>query len=123
MLCYGSEASTVKKKDEIQITACEMGFMQRTAGYTRWDWKWNEDVMKELHIEPVLDYIQHYQKQWKNHLTQMRTPQIPKLSFTVDQTEHGLWAIQWKDDVKILLWDCNSPYGLEEEDDDDDEWH
>jgi hypothetical protein len=42
-----------------------MSFMQRTHGYTKWGLKRNEDVMKELHIEPVLDYIQHYQKQWK----------------------------------------------------------
>jgi hypothetical protein len=53
------------KKDESQVTACKMRFIQRTPGYTKWDLKWNEDAMTELDIEPVLDYIQHYQKQWK----------------------------------------------------------
>jgi hypothetical protein len=53
--------------------------MQRTHGYIKWGLKRNEDVMKELHIEPVLDYIQHYQKQWKNHLQRMSTTQIPKV--------------------------------------------
>jgi hypothetical protein len=39
-----------------------MRFIQRTAGYTKWDLQQNEDVMKELHIEPALDYLTH-QKQ------------------------------------------------------------
>jgi hypothetical protein len=34
--------------------------------------------MKELDIEPMFDYIQHYQKQWKNHLQWMSTTQILK---------------------------------------------
>jgi hypothetical protein len=39
--------------------------------------------MKELHIEPVLDCTQHYQKQWKNY------PQLGflKPSFIIDQTK------------------------------------
>jgi hypothetical protein len=52
--------------------------MQRTAGYTKWDLKCSEDVMKELHIESVLDYIQNYQKQWKSNLHQMNTAKIFK---------------------------------------------
>jgi hypothetical protein len=54
VLCYGSEAWTMKKKDEGRKTACEMRFMRAT----KWDLKRNEDVMKRLHVEPMLDYIQ-----------------------------------------------------------------
>jgi hypothetical protein len=49
--------------------------------------------MKELHIEPVLDYIQHFQKQWKNHLQQMSATQFPKSSFTIDQMEKKVCEI------------------------------
>jgi hypothetical protein len=44
--CYGSEA--IRKSDESRIAACEMKFMRRTAGYTKWDLKRNEEVLKEL---------------------------------------------------------------------------
>jgi hypothetical protein len=48
MLCCGSEAWTIRKSDESRITACEMKLMRRTAGYTKWDLKRNEEVLKEL---------------------------------------------------------------------------
>jgi hypothetical protein len=48
VLCFGSEAWTIRKNDESRITACEMKFMRRTAGYTKWDLKRNEEVLKEL---------------------------------------------------------------------------
>jgi hypothetical protein len=78
VVCYISEAWTIKKKDKSRITAGQIRFMQRIGGYNKWDPKQNEDVMKELHIEPMLDYIQHYQKQWKNNLQRMNTMRIPK---------------------------------------------
>jgi hypothetical protein len=34
---------------------CEMKFMSRTAGCTKWDLKRNEEVLKELKVEPILD--------------------------------------------------------------------
>jgi hypothetical protein len=50
VLCYGSEAGTVRKSDGSRITACEMKFMSRTAGYTKWDLKRNEEILKEANI-------------------------------------------------------------------------
>ncbi|KAJ4448252.1 hypothetical protein ANN_10266 [Periplaneta americana] len=57
MLSYGSEAWTLRKADKCRITACEMRFMRRTAGYTKWDLKRNCEILKELKTQPVLDYI------------------------------------------------------------------
>jgi hypothetical protein len=34
MLTYGSEAWTVRKRDEQRLTTAEMKFMRRTAGYS-----------------------------------------------------------------------------------------
>jgi hypothetical protein len=65
--------------------------------------KKTEAVMKELDIEPVLDYIVF--REWVKL-------GFPKPPFTISQTEKGLWVVQWKDGVKILLWDSNRLYGL-----------
>jgi hypothetical protein len=78
MLCYGSEAWTIRKSDESRITACEMKFMHRTAGYTKWDLKRNKEVLKELKVEPILDYICRYQNNWPEHVNRMSRTRIPK---------------------------------------------
>jgi hypothetical protein len=54
----------MRKTDESRITACEMKFMRRTAGYTKWDLKRNKEVLKELKVDPILDYICGYQNNW-----------------------------------------------------------
>ncbi|KAJ4428831.1 hypothetical protein ANN_25824 [Periplaneta americana] len=79
VLCYGSEAWTLRKKDESRITANEMKFMRYTAGYTKWDHKRNEDVMEELQLEPVINHVKHYRNNWINHLQRMRRDRIPKV--------------------------------------------
>ncbi|KAJ4445485.1 hypothetical protein ANN_07293 [Periplaneta americana] len=79
VLCYGSEAWTLRKKDESRITANEMKFMRYTAGYTKWDHKRNEDVMEELRLEPVINHVKHYQNNWVNHLHRMHRDRIPKV--------------------------------------------
>ena len=52
--------------------------MRYTAGYTKWDYRRNHDVLKELHVEPVIKYIQDYQNKWMNHLRRMSTDRFPK---------------------------------------------
>ncbi|KAJ4434022.1 hypothetical protein ANN_16341 [Periplaneta americana] len=75
-LCYGSEAWTLRKKDESRITANEMKFIRYTAGYTKWDHKRNEDVMEELQLEPVINHVKHYQNNWIFHLHRMHRDRI-----------------------------------------------
>ena len=78
VLCYGSEAWTMRKKDIRRITANEMKFMRYTAGYTKWDHKHNNDIMDELQLEPIINYIQQYQNQWTKHVHRMSHTRIPK---------------------------------------------
>ncbi|KAJ4448040.1 hypothetical protein ANN_10052 [Periplaneta americana] len=73
MLSYGSEAWTLRKADKSRITACEMRFIRRTAGYAKWDLKRNCEILKKLKTQPVLDYIVQYQSNWKHHLERMST--------------------------------------------------
>jgi hypothetical protein len=55
------------KKGDNRITACEMKFMRRMAGYMKWDHKKNDGILKELRIQKVTDYeyIKHYQENWR----------------------------------------------------------
>jgi hypothetical protein len=53
-------------------------FMRRTAGYTKWDLKRNEEVLKELKVELILNYIYRYQNNWRQHVTRMSRTRIPK---------------------------------------------
>jgi hypothetical protein len=69
--------SLVQKHTRIYIY-CEMKFMCRTAGCTKWDLKRNEEVLKEVKVEPILDYICIYQNNWREHVNRMSRTRIPK---------------------------------------------
>jgi len=55
ILLYGSETWTIKASDARRITAAEMKYIRRTAGYTWTDYKTNAQIAKELKITPILD--------------------------------------------------------------------
>jgi hypothetical protein len=52
VLLYGSETWTVKASDARRITAAEMKYMRRTAGYTWTDYRTNAQISKELKTTP-----------------------------------------------------------------------
>jgi hypothetical protein len=45
-----------------------MSFLKRTAGYTGWDHKRNDDILTELQMSQVSEYIHQYWKNWKEHV-------------------------------------------------------
>jgi hypothetical protein len=51
LLC-GNETWTVKANDTRRITAAEMNYMRRTAGYTWTDHRTNALIAKELKLTP-----------------------------------------------------------------------
>ena len=53
VLLYGSETWTIKAGDARRITAAEMKYMRRTAGYTWTDYKTNTQITKELKVTPI----------------------------------------------------------------------
>ncbi|KAJ4451211.1 hypothetical protein ANN_02671 [Periplaneta americana] len=100
MLSYGSEAWTLRKADKCRITAYEMRFMRRTAGYTKWDLKRNCEILKELKTQPVLDYIVQYQSNWKHHLERMSNSRLPKAIYNYvpyGQRSEGRPAKRWRE--------------------------
>ena len=62
VLLYGSETCTIKARDARRITAAEMKYMRRTAGYTRTDCKTNAQIAKELKITTILDKLLEYKR-------------------------------------------------------------
>jgi hypothetical protein len=61
-LLYGSETWTIKSRDARRISAAEMKYMRRTAGYNWTDHKTNTQIAKELKITPILDKLLEYKR-------------------------------------------------------------
>ena len=56
VLLHGSETWTIKASDARRITATEMKYMRRTAGYTWTDYKTNAQIARELKITPISNF-------------------------------------------------------------------
>ena len=92
ILLYGSETWTVKARDARRITAAEMKYMRRTAGYTWTDYKTNSHIAKELEITTVLDKLLEYKRNWIQHVNRMphdRLPRIMKHYSPTGRRNHG----------------------------------
>ena len=64
MLLYSSETWTVKARDARRITAAEMKYMRRTAGYLWTNYKTNAQIKKEFKITQILDKLPEYKRNW-----------------------------------------------------------
>jgi len=76
-LLYGSETWTIKAGDARRITAAEMKYMRRTAGYTRTDYKTNTQIANEFKIAPILDKLLEYKRKWLQHVNRMPRNRLP----------------------------------------------
>ena len=54
---YSSETWTINVRDARRITAAEIKYMKRTAGYTWIDYKTNAQIAMDLKITPILDKL------------------------------------------------------------------
>jgi hypothetical protein len=61
------------------ITAAEMKYMRRRAGYTWTDYKTNSQIAKELEITPVLDKLLEYKRNWTQHVNRMPRDRLPRI--------------------------------------------
>ena len=92
VLLYGSEIWTTKARDARRITAAEMKYMRRTAGYTWTDYKTNAKLAKELNITPILDKLLEYKRSWIQHVNRMprnRLPTVMKHYSPTGRRNHG----------------------------------
>jgi len=91
LLC-GSETWTIKARDATRITAAEMKYMRRTAGYIWTDYKTNAQIAKELKIAPISDKLLEYKRNWIQHVNRMprnRLPRIMKRYSPTGRRNHG----------------------------------
>jgi hypothetical protein len=54
-----------------------MKFMKKSSGLALWDHKRNEDILKNLKVEPVSKFIQNYRANWKDHIERKDSNRIP----------------------------------------------
>jgi hypothetical protein len=92
VLIYRSETWTIKARDARRISAAEMKYMRRTAGYTWTDDKTNLHIAKELEKATVLDKLLEYQLNWiqnVNRMSRYRRPRIMKHYFPTCRMNRG----------------------------------
>ena len=70
---------TIKARDARRITAAEMKYMRRTAGYTWAVYKTNKHIAKELEITPVLDKLLEYKRNWIQRVNRMPRDRLPRI--------------------------------------------
>jgi len=78
-LLHGSEAWTITAKDVRRITAAEMKFMRKRAGYTWTDYKTDTQITKELKLTPILDKLLEYKRNWIQHVNRMPRNRVPRV--------------------------------------------
>jgi hypothetical protein len=79
VLLYGSQTWTIKARGASRITAAEMKYMWRTAGYIWTDYKTNTKIAKELKITPILDKLLDYKRNWIQHVNRMPRNRLPRV--------------------------------------------
>jgi hypothetical protein len=92
VLLYGSETWTIKARDARRISAAEMKYMRRTAGYNGTDHKTNTQIVKELKITPIMDILLEYKRNWIQHVNRIlpnRLPRVMKHYSPTGRTNHG----------------------------------
>ena len=91
-MLYGSETWTNKASDARRITAAEMEYMRRTAGYTWTDYETNAQITKELKITQILDKLLECKRKWIQHVNRMprnRLPRVMKHYCPTGRMNHG----------------------------------
>jgi hypothetical protein len=102
VLSYESEAWTIRRIDERGLISAEMRFLRRTAGYTRWDHKRNEDILTELQMSQITEFIYQYRNNWKERVDRMSSDRIPKMILKYQpkgKRNFGRPLKRWKDSV------------------------
>jgi hypothetical protein len=94
VLLYGSETWTVKARDASRITAAEIKYKRRTAGYIRTDYKTNIQISNKLKntVSPILDKLLEYKRNWIQHVNRMprnRLTRIMKHYSPTGRRNHG----------------------------------
>ena len=120
-MLYGSETWTIKVRETRRITAAEIKYIRRTAGYTWTDYKTNTQITKELKITQILDKLLEYKRNWIQHVNRMPRNRLPRVMKHYSATGRPLKRL-------LDTWDRNGTtsgptawhiYDYDDDDDDD----
>jgi len=68
----------IKASDATRITAAEMKYIRRIAGYTWTGHNTNAQIPKELKITPILDELLEHRRSWI-HVNRMPRNRLPRV--------------------------------------------
>jgi hypothetical protein len=77
---YDISTLRVKAKDTRRITAAEMKYMRRTAGYIWTDYKTNTQIGNKLEILPILSRLLQYKGKCIQHVSRMPRNRLPRVT-------------------------------------------
>ena len=117
--CYVSETWAAKASDARRITAAEMKYMRRKAGYTWTDCKTNAQIAK-VKVTPILDKLLEYKRSWIQHVNRMsrnRLPRVMKYYCQTGRRNHGRLLDMWDRNGSTS---CPTAWQIYDDDDVDD---
>ena len=91
-MLYGTVTWTIKARDTRRITAAEMKYMRRIAGYTWTDCKTNTQITKELKTTPILDKLLEFKRNWIQHVNRIPYNRLPRIMKHYSPLAEGIMA-------------------------------
>jgi hypothetical protein len=67
---HDSGTWALKEQDKSRITTAEMKFVRKTSKYRLFDDRRNQELMKELETQPVLEKVNNYKHEWIQHVAE-----------------------------------------------------
>jgi hypothetical protein len=77
-LLYGSEASTLKEQNKSRIIGAAVKFPRKTAQYTLCDHKKNQDIIKQLNTQSIIEKLNKYKNKCIQHVRRMDRSRLPR---------------------------------------------
>jgi hypothetical protein len=125
VLSYGRETWTIRRTDERRLISAEMRFLRRTAGYSCWNHRRNEDVLTELQMSQITEFIYQYRTNWKEHVDRMSSDRIPKVILKYQPKREKKFRKTFEKmegfSFATPVTGLNRPNAGKEDDDDDDD--
>jgi hypothetical protein len=89
-----------------------MKLMRKTAKYTRQDHKRNQEIMKELKTNPVLEKINNYKEKCIQHVHRMERSTFPRAILNYQPSGKRHQGRPLKRLLDSWKWGRNRPWGL-----------
>ncbi|KAJ8934309.1 hypothetical protein NQ318_002900 [Aromia moschata] len=106
ILTYGCESWVLNEKEKVRIGAMEMKYLRKVKGVNRLQRHRNEDISRELEIQPITEYIEKRQLEWWGHLMRLpnNTP-IRKIweARSYGKRKRGRPEETWDDTIKKIM--------------------